>query len=402
MTTPTEPQEPAPNRRAAGFATFALTAAAIGVVAATGWTVLQACGLRVGGNEMRFPWCEAPQPVAALQQEDLRRDLLQNEIDRLQLALLSPEHCGAPVAPPLPLPPEPEPEPEQAELPPPPPEPLPVEEPPEPEPEPEPRMAEAPAPERRPAPPPPPPQQVAEAQPPQQQRPRLRDDFECPPGQVAQDPSEIMVVLDASGSMRDGINAPSRGGIQFGGILGEVMRNSGNGLYGPSRMNMAKGALQGAIRSAPPGPIGMVSLHDCGQIINHGRYGTQQRGALMNRVQRIRPDQGTPLARAILQAANSMGGGRSPSDPVNMLVISDGEDSCGGNPCRAAQIAKSQRPGLVINVVDLGNTPRLRCVAQATGGFYRRKTGSVDLSNLTRTMQEAAGFQGRGLCRKPG
>ena len=54
-----------------------------------------------------------------------------------------------------------------------------------------------------------------------------------------------------------------------------------------------------------------------------------------------------------------------------MVVVSDGGDTCGGDPCAAARAAKAVKPDLTINVIDLsGGTDGgvLRCVADAGGG----------------------------------
>ena len=52
--------------------------------------------------------------------------------------------------------------------------------------------------------------------------------------------------------------------------------------------------------------------------------------------------------------------------------------------------------GLVINVVDLAGWTDVKCIAQATGGFYKSGAGGIDLQPM---LREAAGFEGEGMCR---
>jgi hypothetical protein len=226
----------------------------------------------------------------------------------------------------------------------------------------------------------------------------------CPSGQIAKLPSELMLVLDASGSMkfsiatppeleRDLVAALNRDQARFRKITAQVLR-----IPGEQRMTVARDILKDAISAAPPGmPIGLTSFHTCQRIRAHGVFANAERGRLYRALDQIKPTGGTALARAIVKAANEMSGGLSEDDPVNMVLISDGLDVCGGDPCAEARKAKRTRPGLVINVIDLSDHKALSCVARTTGGIYMRRDEMMDIDDLSRATRDAAGITS-GTC----
>jgi hypothetical protein len=71
-----------------------------------------------------------------------------------------------------------------------------------------------------------------------------------------------------------------------------------------------------------------------------------------------------------------------------MLVVSDGEESCGQDPCAvAAQLARV-KPYLKINVVDIMGTGAGNCLASATGGKVYTAKNVNDLSLMTNQAAE--------------
>lgn len=224
---------------------------------------------------------------------------------------------------------------------------------------------------------------------------------ECRPEALARAPGEVMLVLDASGSMAYSIDTPPERDLalmrayehgtvfEFNRIEAEIKE-----IPGERRMSVARRFLTEAVRSVPPEvAVGLVSFHDCsaGTGVRYSGSYRADRGRLLRDLARIEPTGGTALAQAIRSAARAMKGGRSAEDRVNMVVISDGLEACGGDPCAEARAAKAARPGLTINVIDLSHFSALKCVAEATGGFYRRREDGMDLADLGRTVREAAG-----------
>jgi hypothetical protein len=194
----------------------------------------------------------------------------------------------------------------------------------------------------------------------------------CPGERTPEEAPDVAIVLDSSGSMgfpasmtntdvRSEIARQIMQGV-FGPAAGIVMpRHSG-----PSRLEEAKKGINNVVRSLPGDvDVGLVVLKRCPMADNLGFFSPSQRGALTRQVDGLRPMQGTPLAQGIEQAGTMVDGVKAPGV---IVVISDGEDSCGGDPCQAARALKAAKPKVTINVVDIVGSNAARCVAQVTGG----------------------------------
>ena len=194
----------------------------------------------------------------------------------------------------------------------------------------------------------------------------------CPGERQPEEAPDVAIVLDSSGSMgfpasmtntdvRSEIARQIMQGV-FGPAAGMVMpRHSG-----PSRLEEAKKGINNVVRSLPQDvDVGLVVLKRCPMADNLGFFSPSQRGALTRQVDGLRPMQGTPLAQGIEQAGSMVDGVKAPGV---IVVISDGEDSCGGDPCQAARALKAAKPKVTINVVDIVGSNAARCVAQVTGG----------------------------------
>jgi hypothetical protein len=80
----------------------------------------------------------------------------------------------------------------------------------------------------------------------------------------------------------------------------------------------------------------------------------------------------TPIAESIKCAANTF---VANEDQYNSIIlISDGEETCGGDPCNIAEKLKSGKTAVTIHVIgyDVNEKTReqLNCIAQASGGIY--------------------------------
>jgi len=186
----------------------------------------------------------------------------------------------------------------------------------------------------------------------------------CKPRQPGDEP-ELVMIVDASGSMRQ----------PFGGS--------------PSRLDAAKRAADTMIRGLPADvDVGLVDFTACGQVRRDKFYSAPQRGALIGEINGLSAKQGTPLADAIRRA------GTVASDSADsvIVIVSDGGDSCGGDPCAVARSVRAAKPNVTINVIDLSVTPAdrqvLQCIATAGGG---RVLSPGDPLDMSRKMKEAAG-----------
>lgn len=222
---------------------------------------------------------------------------------------------------------------------------------------------------------------------------------QCAAGMMPAQPREVMLVLDATGSMEYPIDTPDR----LETVLMRAFRANDQSRWnrteaaikargGEPRMDVARRTILDVVAAAPDDvDFGLLTFHDCKTTMFRGRYKRRDINRLDGELGRVEPSSGTALALAIRRAAGLMNGGETIDDPVNMVLISDGYDACGGDPCAAAVAAKRARPGLVINVIDLAQAENLACIADATGGAYAGLGASLELDDLSRATGVAAG-----------
>ena len=120
---------------------------------------------------------------------------------------------------------------------------------------------------------------------------------------------------------------------------------------------------------------------DCGDIETLAPIGPLNRGALIDAVASIRPTGKTPIAEALRQGGEALARDGAPGSAI---LISDGVESCGGDPCAAARALRDRGVELIVHVVGFGldeaEADTLRCVAEETGGRYFAAADAADLS----------------------
>jgi Ca-activated chloride channel family protein len=200
---------------------------------------------------------------------------------------------------------------------------------------------------------------------------------------LGQDGGSLVLVLDGSGSMKE---------------------SSGTG---GTRMDAAKKGLRSVINQLPSDS--KVGLRVYGSTISDGKGSCKDtqllapvadvdKHRLKQGVNKLKPLGNTPIAYSLQQAYKDL-----PSEgPRSIVLVSDGEENCGGNPCKVARDLKKKGAHFYIDVVglqvDASSRDQLTCVASAGGGTYYDVSKLSDLSStLTRTSVRAArGYQEAG------
>ncbi len=172
-------------------------------------------------------------------------------------------------------------------------------------------------------------------------------------------PPPTVLILDASGSMTTSdapgprIDAAKRAaktlvdGLPDSAQLGLVTYGIGTGS---SEAEMAAGC------------------EDVHTLIPLGRVDSAATDA---QIDLLTPSGYTPIALALTTAA-----GLLPTDgsPQAIVLVSDGEDTCGQPPCDVAQRLRQTHPGLSISTVgfrtDGPASEQLACIASGTGGIF--------------------------------
>ncbi len=193
----------------------------------------------------------------------------------------------------------------------------------------------------------------------------------CPPKRQSWEQPEVMLMLDASGSMRlpkemadSAVESLMRRAMRGDRAAMATLQGYRGGAG--SRLAAAKEATKGVIAQMPKDvDVGLLVFGKCEGADNYNFFKAAQRPALLSLVDRIQPEQGTPLARGLERAGNMLDGVNVPGV---IVVVTDGEDSCGGDPCAVARALKQKKPNLKINVIDVGGSGKGRCMAEASGG----------------------------------
>lgn len=170
---------------------------------------------------------------------------------------------------------------------------------------------------------------------------------------------DAMIVFDASGSMAgtDMNNPPTpriaRVKEALAKVLPEIssLRRLGLIDYGPGPYNQCNNIK-----------LQLEPTHGAADII-------------MAAVESLIPAGRTPLTAAVRQAAKVLG---FPARPAVVVLLTDGEETCGGDPCVLARSLRAAGQHLTIHVIGYRSHSasqalqilNSRCLADTTGGHY--------------------------------
>ncbi len=164
--------------------------------------------------------------------------------------------------------------------------------------------------------------------------------------------SDLLLILDASGSM-------------WGQIDGE------------NKIVIARRVMAGLIEGLPDeSEVGLVAYGhrregDCEDIETVVPIGPLDRGALTGRIGELNPKGKTPITRSVEEAFASV---RGREEPTTIVLVSDGLETCGGDPCATVRAAAEEGIDFVLHVVGFDvakeDVSSLECAAQAGNGLY--------------------------------
>lgn len=132
---------------------------------------------------------------------------------------------------------------------------------------------------------------------------------------------------------------------------------------------------------------------DCQQSTLLVPIGKNNRRAIIESVRNMAPYGLTPLTYALMQAEADL---RYCVGPKTVILISDGAETCGGDPC--AYIDRLSRIGvkMKIDIVGLGlrrdkdAQEQLNCIAQKSGGkYYDANTSAELVDSITNSVKSA-------------
>lgn len=196
-------------------------------------------------------------------------------------------------------------------------------------------------------------------------------------GEAAQVTTNIQLVFDASGSMAQRIG-------------------------GETKIQAARRAMERIIDTLPDNPdlnVGFRVFGHEGDSSEAQKARSCQSTALLAPMQGVnkallrqqaqawQPTGWTPISLALQRAGEDFQAGENVRNVI--IMVTDGEETCGGDPCAVAKALAESQAEVRIDVVGFGLTPdvakTLRCIAENSGGVY---TDAQNGDALVQTLEE--------------
>lgn len=176
-------------------------------------------------------------------------------------------------------------------------------------------------------------------------------------------PVTVLIVLDISGSMNEPMDTSTK-------------------------MDVAKRILVRYIDALPPSmKVGFVvyGKADCAEdsVELISPVGKLNRNALKGRIETLEPSGSTPIAYTLSRSVEYFKGHEG--DNNNLILISDGMESCGGDPIKAILDLRESEANPEVTVIGLGVDQaarrQLSGIAASSDGAYEDVRGEKDLMN---------------------
>jgi Mg-chelatase subunit ChlD len=186
-------------------------------------------------------------------------------------------------------------------------------------------------------------------------------------------PRNVMLIVDASGSMKIKVD-------------------------GESRITAAKRVLAETLATMPADVrLGLLAYghrkaKDCKDMELISPIGAEDAGTIAGRIQGLTPKGETPIAASLEMAAKSFLAFKGQQNSI--VLVTDGIEECKGDPCAAAAAIKAAGLDLKVDVVGftLKREQRklIECVATETGGTYYDAKNGAALSTALASVAKAA------------
>ncbi len=192
----------------------------------------------------------------------------------------------------------------------------------------------------------------------------------------AQGSRSVAVILDASGSMK----APLPDGKTRMAAAKVAVDVFANGLAADTRV-----ALWAYGHQSP------TSKKDCKDTSLLTPFATtsQNKAAIIAQARALEPQGYTPITYSLTLAARGLDHEESATRTI--VLVSDGKETCQGDPCAAAQALAEADVKLVVHTVGIGvdsvTRSQLQCIARVARGSYYDANST---SELTRALGQAA------------
>ncbi|WP_295455349.1 VWA domain-containing protein [uncultured Thiodictyon sp.] len=189
------------------------------------------------------------------------------------------------------------------------------------------------------------------------------------PAWSATDPGgNLVFILDASGSMSAKVQ-------------------------GQPKIQIAKTVLTDLIADLPAGTqVGLVAYghrqkDDCQDVEELATLGPLDKKTLTAKLQALAPKGKTPITDSVRMVAEGL---KTREDATTIVLVSDGEETCNGDPCALVKELKASGIKFVMHVVGFDvaekEKAQLACIAAAGGGTYFTAKNAGELASAAKRI----------------
>lgn len=213
----------------------------------------------------------------------------------------------------------------------------------------------------------------------------------------------IDIVMDYSGSMSYWIEAAKKSMAAIVAQLPATTKigfrvfghDGGNNPYSPI-LNKVKSVTKHKngkykVKTQTASYLGTIS-GSCSATTQVSPVAPHSASTLLNGMNSVQIGGSTPLTLALEQAVASDFKALPITSPKKIILITDGGENCGGDPCAFANALMAQRTDITIDVVLVSsNSKELICLAQTTGGKFYNTNDVYSFTNvLIESMQDSS------------
>jgi len=169
-------------------------------------------------------------------------------------------------------------------------------------------------------------------------------------------------------------------------------------IKGKPKITIAKEVMAKLVPELPDNArIGLIAYGhrrkgDCNDVETLVKLAANDKQTVLKAVKGLNAKGKTPLTRSVNQAIDML---RSEENSSTVILVSDGIESCGGDPCAAVKAAKASGVNFILHTVGFGlskkESAQLQCMAKAGGGEYFQANNAEELLKSARKAVQPTG-----------
>ncbi len=170
-------------------------------------------------------------------------------------------------------------------------------------------------------------------------------------------------------------------------------------IEGTPRISIAKQTLSSLLQGTPDNVSSGLAVYghrrkgdctDIEEVIDIAPLDATTKDDALDRIASITARGMTPIAATIKQAISLL---KNRETESTIVLISDGLESCGGDPCALTRNLKTSGVKFVIHVVGFGldnkQADKLSCISEAGGGVYFTAENAAELFDALEKVQKS-------------